>query len=442
MNNKSLTFDFNELQIKGTSYSNIQSAREITPIQDTSKYYFSKLIENTIWNYDIIKIKTVLDSIIKTDKYLYHFLKNKNGIEILKLYSNIDKINNDKLDKQKLIKFLNRHGASYYSWLYMTNITREMYNNLNNYIWISSLGKGQFAESHLLNDTQNNNKTVIKLQKSNKSKLIRERIIGEIKILKSISHKNIIKMKNYGTSSSSSRIWIELEFADHHTLDKLLSSYSQKMISMSTNGILNCWSDILNGLEYLHSINIIHRDIKCENIFIFSYGSGAIFKLGDFNLSRISSNTSNYATSYCGTMCSMAPEIISNEPYTNKIDIWSFLCVGLRIILLKPINPLSISTEELEQRLANSTQVSNCAEDLRNFLLHIHHLDPNLRPTATQCKETVEVLKFKFKSDTDDSNNNTELSEYWSHNNKPESINKGPPENNNPQLYGPLNNII
>ena len=108
--------------------------------------------------------------------------------------------------------------------------------------------------------------------------------------------------------------------------------------------------------------------------------------------------------------------------------------------MLKPINPLSISTEELEQRLSNCTKVSNCAEDLRNFLLHIHHLDPNLRPSATECKETIEVLKFKFKSDNDDTNNSTE-SEYWSHNNKPNSINPGPNEDNN-KLSGPLNNII
>ena len=60
-------------------------------------------------------------------------------------------------------------------------------------------------------------------------------------------------------------------------------------------------------------------------------------------------------------------------------------------------------------------------------MLYIHHLDPATRPSAQECKETVEVLKYKFKSDNDDSNSNNE-SEYWSHKNKPSSIKAGPNE--------------
>uniref|UniRef100_A0A6C0AV14 non-specific serine/threonine protein kinase n=1 Tax=viral metagenome TaxID=1070528 RepID=A0A6C0AV14_9ZZZZ len=417
-----------DLQITGVSAprNDLRAPpRATTPVEQTSRDFFLKLIENTVWSNNKIEMKTMLDSAKIIDKNVYNFLKNKNGLEWLKIYQNIEKNNDSQPNKLNLVRYLNKKGCSYYSWLYFTNISKEMYNILKNYIWMNSLGKGGFAEAHLLKNTENGYKTVIKLQKHCKSQIPRERIISEIKILSSICHKNVIKMKNYGISSS--RVWIELEYADLGTLDKLLLSYSQKMIAMSTNGILNCWSDILSGLEYLHSINIIHRDIKCENIFIFSFGSGAIFKLGDFNLSRINSSTSNYATSYCGTMCTMAPEVIGNEPYTNKIDIWSFLCVGLRILLLKPINPLSISTDELEIRLSNCNKVSNCAEDLRNFMLYIHHLDPATRPSAQECKETVEVLKYKFKSDNDDSNSNNE-SEYWSHKNKPSSIKAGPNE--------------
>ena len=434
--NKKFSLDFQDLQITGISA--IKSVRAVTPVEETSKDFFLKLIENTIWSNNKIQMKKVLDSTKNLDKNIYSFLKNKNGLDCLKIYQTIEKCNDNQQNKIALAKYLNLKGCSYYSWLYFTNITKEMYNVFKNHVWVTSLGKGGFAEAHLLKNIQNGNKTVIKLQKYCKSKIPRERIISEIKILNSISHKNIIKMKNYGISSS--RVWIELEYADHGTLDKLLSTYSEKLISMSTNGILNCWSDILSGLEYLHSINIIHRDVKCENIFIFSFGKGAIFKLGDFNLSRINSSTSNYATSYCGTMCTMAPELIGNEPYTNKIDIWSFLCVGLRILLLKPINPLSISTEELEIRLSNCNKVSNCAQDLRNFMLYIHHLDPHTRPSAQECKETVEVLKFKFKSDNDDSNTNID-SEYWSHDNKPESIKNGPNEHVFGTNSGPIHEI-
>lgn len=65
---------------------------------------------------------------------------------------------------------------------------------------------------------------------------------------------------------------------------------------------------------------MIHRDLKPENIFISSLG---YVKVGDFGVSRILSNAENRASTVVGTYEYLAPEMIKEEPYDNKVDIWA-----------------------------------------------------------------------------------------------------------------------
>jgi len=60
----------------------------------------------------------MLDSAKIIDKNVYNFLKNKNGLEWLKIYQNIEKNNDSQPNKLNLVRYLNKKGCSYYSWLY------------------------------------------------------------------------------------------------------------------------------------------------------------------------------------------------------------------------------------------------------------------------------------------------------------------------------------
>jgi NIMA (never in mitosis gene a)-related kinase len=77
----------------------------------------------------------------------------------------------------------------------------------------------------------------------------------------------------------------------------------------------------------------LHRDIKCQNVFITKQG---IIKIGDFGIARVLKNTIDVSKSMVGTPYYLSPEIIEGKPYSFKSDIWSLGIMLYEICALKP----------------------------------------------------------------------------------------------------------
>ena len=76
------------------------------------------------------------------------------------------------------------------------------------------------------------------------------------------------------------------------------------------------------GLKSLHDRKILHRDLKCANVFVTGDN---IFKLGDLNVSKVLKK--DLACTQTGTVYYASPEVWKDQPYDSKSDIWSFGCV-------------------------------------------------------------------------------------------------------------------
>jgi NIMA (never in mitosis gene a)-related kinase len=94
------------------------------------------------------------------------------------------------------------------------------------------------------------------------------------------------------------------------------------------------WKALLHmskGLKALHDMNILHRDLKCANIFMSNDGT---YKLGDLNVSKVSKR--GMARTHTGTPYYTSPEVWKDKAYDLKCDIWSLGCVIYEMAALKP----------------------------------------------------------------------------------------------------------
>ena len=82
----------------------------------------------------------------------------------------------------------------------------------------------------------------------------------------------------------------------------------------------------------MHSKNILHRDLKTQNLFLTKDN---ILKIGDFGISKQLGTMSDLAQTACGTPYFMPPEVCKGEPYGEKADIWAIGCILYELTLLK-----------------------------------------------------------------------------------------------------------
>jgi serine/threonine protein kinase len=99
----------------------------------------------------------------------------------------------------------------------------------------------------------------------------------------------------------------------HNPKQKFLSNADAKFF----------FKQILDGIYYLHSKGVTHRDIKSENILLSDHGPSPLLKIADFGLSKMQ----RLMITHCGTLIYSAPEIIMNNQYTRAVDIWSLGCL-------------------------------------------------------------------------------------------------------------------
>ncbi|XP_026866686.2 mitogen-activated protein kinase kinase kinase 13 [Electrophorus electricus] len=145
-------------------------------------------------------------------------------------------------------------------------------------------------------------------------KKVREQKETDIKHLRKLKHPNIIGFK--GVCTQAPCYCIIMEYCAQGQLYEVLRA-GRKV----TPRLLVDWaSGIASGMNYLHLHKIIHRDLKSPNVLVTH---NDVVKISDFGTSKELSDKST-KMSFAGTVAWMAPEVIRNEPVSEKVDIWSF----------------------------------------------------------------------------------------------------------------------
>jgi len=181
------------------------------------------------------------------------------------------------------------------------------------------------------------------------------------------------------------RIWLVMEFCDGGTLREFCQSNA-----LTEPDIAYICREILLGLQYLHQAHRIHRDLKPENVLLHLSGD---VKIGDFGLT-IDFMREKLKTSMAGTPCYIAPEMIKNEGYSTKLDIWSLGCLIVEMCDGRPPQYKTPTIAVLFNTAIKDPPTIAHPEEysvlFNNFLQCCLNKDPNQRLSST------ELLKHPF----------------------------------------------
>lgn len=203
------------------------------------------------------------------------------------------------------------------------------------------IGRGAYSEVFIGRDKIRNELCAIKvLQRpdAEHAKLIDR----ELLVLHMLNHQNIVQI--YDIFDTSSKTYVIMEYlAGGELLDMITEN--DHLAERSAKHVIR---EVLESVRYLHSIGVVHRDVKPENILCVNRSWPLRVKLTDFGLSRVlhssAEGNDRVMRSQCGTAYYLAPEIAHNLDYGKPVDLWA--CGVVLYVMLAGKFPFYGDTDE------------------------------------------------------------------------------------------------
>lgn len=215
----------------------------------------------------------------------------------------------------------------------------------------------------------------------------------EIAALKTLNHANLVQF--FGSFSLNNEMYIVTEYISGGTVRKCIESNKDE-ISWATR--VKMANDVASVISFLHSKNIIHRDIKSDNLLL---AEGGEVKLCDFGLSRnVQEPKKKQRMTLCGTDDFMAPEITLGLDYSSSCDIFSFGLFLCELILRESLE------DALPRRPDKGFQLdmdgflllapSDSPPELVSLVLKCCDSEPANRPDAKQVLSCLSTLMDQY----------------------------------------------
>ena len=266
---------------------------------------------------------------------------------------------------------------------------------MENFEVISKLGSGGFSKVYKVKRKIDNQVYALKkVQILNLSEKQKMSSLNEIRVLASIKSKYVVNYKEAFLDEKDSTLCLVMEYADRGDLAKRIQEQKKKGKYFNEKDIWRVFIQLVKGLKSLHDLEILHRDIKSSNIFLFSDGTA---KLGDLNVCKILSNNVLGRTQ-AGTPSYAAPEVWMEKPYGLKSDIWSLGCVLYEIISLHcPFRGENVVELYNKILVGEFSRIPNKFSDELNWIvLHMINLDIDKR---LSCDELLRCQYIKKRNE-------------------------------------------
>ena len=272
---------------------------------------------------------------------------------------------------------------------------------------------GNGSNSSIFTAFRGTEKFAVKMLKENPKNLrvAEQELVLEAGILARLKHPNIIAINGVGEKI---RKFIVLEYLEGGTMAQLLKGQKTNPPNgqiaapkvapiLPLSNIINIALSLASALRYIHEevhplATIIHRDLKPQNI---GFSRDGVLKLFDFGLMtcvkrRTYSTQAYLMTGYTGTVIYMAPEVALRQPYTEKVDIYSFGII-LWQMTSGQVPFAGMYQDEFMAKVVKEHHRPKIREDLPKQLIHLIECcwdnDPQRRPSSSELVEVLEALR-------------------------------------------------
>ncbi|KAJ2334350.1 Serine/threonine-protein kinase 36, partial [Coemansia sp. RSA 2673] len=246
------------------------------------------------------------------------------------------------------------------------------------YIMLQLIGEGQYGKVHKAVHRRSGVIVAMKIiSKVGRKRIEIESFREEMRLLRQLEHPHIIRLIEYFETETD--IYIVLEYCKCD-----LSVYLKRQGGyLKMEEVRNIALQLMSALRYLHSLGVVHHDIKLHNALI---GVDGRIKLCDFGLATQLARDGKpvYIDTLKGTPLYMAPEVLRKAPYTNKADMWS-----LGVVLYEQYRNI------MEEDIVWPKLIPAL---LKSFLQGLLQRDPDARMGWSQLKRH----QFLYKNDTEE----------------------------------------
>ena len=251
---------------------------------------------------------------------------------------------------------------------------------MNRYKVVKTIGEGSYGQAFLCTENKTHKDVIIKeLNITQQEPKVRESSLNEAKILSKLNNPNIVKFIE--SFIEKGKLYIVMEYAEGGDLWRYIQNRNGRHIPESQ--ILIWIQQLCSALSYVHSQNILHRDLKSRNIFLDSENNA---KLGDFGIAKVLEHTGDFAKTIVGSPFYLSPEICNGVPYDEKTDIWSLGCIFYEMCTLTPAFSGNNMGNVVMKILLQKQQPipSMYSKDLSKLINSMLMKEPSERPNLSQ----------------------------------------------------------
>jgi NIMA (never in mitosis gene a)-related kinase len=271
----------------------------------------------------------------------------------------------------------------------------EMGNQIDDFEILQILGKGSYGLVAKIRSKKNKKIYALKQIDLSKINTQKEKDLckREIILLNQLDHPNINKY--YKSIINDNIINTIMEFMNNGDLKGFIEAHKKFNKPVREEEVWNILLQSMNGLKYIHERDIIHRDIKPANLFMTN---DKTIKIGDFGVSaKVSAITTSvrencFNGTVVGTPVYMSPEMINNEEYDQKTDVYS---MGVTIYELCFFTPPRKAIPNIEDGnivflpLKKTANENVYSKELLDIIDKMIEIDQNKRPTSEEICEMV-----------------------------------------------------